>query len=75
VAFLSPSRYVPGEYLDKTTAASFQILSNSLFIHPTILAHNTQHLGTFLEKLIVPHGKKFPSFRAVVLNLCEIAAR
>jgi hypothetical protein len=35
--FLSPSRQMPGEYLDMIMAASFEILSNTLFSnHPII---------------------------------------
>jgi hypothetical protein len=31
MVFMSPSRHMPGLYLDKTTTASFQILSIHLF--------------------------------------------
>jgi hypothetical protein len=35
--FLSPSRKIPGQYLDLIISTSFQILSNSLFTnHPII---------------------------------------
>jgi hypothetical protein len=38
VVFLSPSRQILGQYLDWATDTSFQILLNSCFSHPTILA-------------------------------------
>jgi hypothetical protein len=51
--FFGSSTRIMGEYFDPSTSASFQILSNSLFIYPTVSRYKLQTLRFIIHQSVV----------------------